>query len=49
MSSLLNVYRVKSVFEMDGIKFTLFLSNNGLGNFELKYNFETDKRPVTAK
>ena len=25
---------MKSVFEMDEIKFTLFLSNKGFGNFE---------------
>ena len=30
---------VKSVFEMDDIKFTLFLRNNGLGHFEQKYSF----------
>ena len=26
--------RVKSLFEIDELKFTLFLSNNGLGHFE---------------
>ena len=26
--------RVKSVFDIDKIKFTLFLSNNGSGRFE---------------
>ena len=30
---------MKSVFEMDGINFTLFLSNNGLGHFEQLYSF----------
>ena len=30
---------VESVFEMDEIKFTLFLSNNSLGHSEQLYSF----------
>ena len=34
MNSLLNEPNVKNISEKDEIKFTLFLSNNGLGHFE---------------
>ena len=34
------IQTVKNVFEMDEVKFTLFLSNNGLGHFELHCSFK---------
>ena len=39
-SSLLNDLNCEKYFDKDELKFTLFLSNNGLGHFEQKYSFK---------
>ena len=36
----------KGIFETDEIKFTLVLSNNGLGHFEQKYSFKVHHLPA---
>ena len=41
ISSLLNDPKCENCFfEMDEIKFTLFLSNNGFGHYEQRYSFK---------
>ena len=37
------IQSVKNVFEMDGIKFILFVSKNGLDHFKQKYSFKVPK------